>query len=75
LSNDEIQYDIFQIKNKYSLLTKLDNLLKYNKIVKSGIPTSFKNDYEKTLYVVLGLTNDSNNRDLFFRIYSWKVCP
>lgn len=69
LSNDEFQYDIFQIKNNNRLLTKLDNVLKLNNIVKPGIPTSFKIDDEKTVYVVSGLTNDSNNRDLFSFIY------
>lgn len=68
-SNDSKQYDIFQIKNKNRLLTKLDNIVKFNDIVSPGLPTSFDIDNEKKLYVVSGLTTDSNNRDLFAFIY------
>ncbi len=69
LTNDNNQYNIFQIKDNNNLLTKLDNVIKYNDIISPGLPTSYSLDKEKTLYVVSGLTNDSLNRDLFAFMY------
>ncbi|MER3328775.1 MAG: hypothetical protein RIF34_04285, partial [Candidatus Kapaibacterium sp.] len=51
------------------LLTKLDNIIKFNNIVSPGLPTSYSLDNEKTLYVVSGLTKDSLNRDLYAFMY------
>lgn len=69
LTNDDKQYNLFQIKDNTNLLTKFDNIIKYNNIVSPGLPTSYNIDNEKTLYVVSGLTSDSLNRDLYAFIY------
>ncbi|MFA7325376.1 MAG: hypothetical protein WC121_01810 [Candidatus Kapaibacterium sp.] len=69
LTNDNMQFNIFQIKDNNSLLTKLDNVIKHNNLISPGLPTSFSLDKEKTLFVASGLTIDSLNRDLYAFIY------
>ncbi len=69
LTIDDKLYNTFQIKDRNSILTKLDNIIKYNNLVSPGLPTSYSMDNEKILYVVSGLTTDSLNRDLFSFMY------
>lgn len=69
LTSDEKQFNIFQIKDKSSLLTKLDKVIKQNGLISPGVPTSYKIDDEKVLYVVSGLTQDSLNRNLYAFMY------
>lgn len=69
LTNDDKLYNIFQIKDKNSLLTKADNIIKNNNLISPGLPTSYSLDKEKSLVIVSGLTNDSLNRDLYGFMY------
>lgn len=69
LTNDNVQFNTFQIKDNNSLLTKLDNVIKHNNLISPGLPSSLSLDKEKVLYVISGLTNDSLNRDLYAFMY------
>lgn len=69
LTSDNLLYNIFQIKDNTSLLTSLDNLIKFNNLVSPGLPTTYSIDDEKTLYVISSLTVDSLDRNLIAFMY------